>query len=96
MRMQMEGYDPAPAKRVIAELHALKDQMNFKDKVEHPNICLLILISILIIPAFLVMHYLLSKQAAFMEQLNDFRTQSVWFQFRVMTLGFPMNGLIII
>ena len=76
MKMQMEGYDPVPAKRVIAEIHALKDQLNFKGTPEMPNICLMIICFILIIPWFCFICYLIAKQTAWMEEVNDFRLKS--------------------
>ena len=76
MKMQMEGYDPTPAKRVIAELHALKDQMKFKDTPGMPNIFLIIICALLVIPWFCMICYIIAKQTAWIEEVNDFRVQS--------------------
>ena len=76
MKMQAEGYDPTPAKRVIAEIHALKDQFKFKNTPDVPHPCILIICFLLIIPWFFVICYLIAKQIAFADEVNDFRTHS--------------------
>ena len=75
-KMTSEGYDPTPAKRVIAELHALRDSMNFKDEPDIPNICVFIICIIFVIPFFFLLCYLIAKQTAWQEEVEEFRKRS--------------------
>ena len=75
-KMASEGYDPTPAKRVIAELHALRDSVNFKDSPQFPGICVFIICIIFVIPFFFLLCYLIAKQAEFTDEVEEFKRRS--------------------
>ena len=75
-KMEIEGFDPIPTKRVIAEIHALRDEMNFKDKLKPIHCLVIILCVVLIFPWFCVCWYMIAKSSKWIAQIDDFRTKS--------------------
>lgn len=71
------GYDPEPAKRIVAELNALSKSMNFNDEPSEPNTWLIILFTLLgIFPVIFYALWLQNKNLNYLEAAKNFRDAS--------------------